>query len=139
MKRRHTFAGQAGIAAAILALGAAAAPTPAPADTGLRSVTPVSKEYVDPKKAVKEKKKKARIGGGNGKEPWQWDKKGNARDSVGNYRAAHRLRRRILTSLVGVPNSGRQWRMLQKRMRVLAPDLLTAHPLTLLRFAGRRV
>jgi hypothetical protein len=122
--------------AAFAALGASAAITPTPTVVaGSGSAVSISKEYVDPRRTQKEKKKKVRIGSGNGKEPWQWDKHGNARDSVSNYRSSKRLRRMILTAIVGVPNTGRQWRNLQKKMRVIAPAVLTAHPLTLLKHA----
>src|SRR4051812_224424 len=94
---------------ALIALGAASAPSPERVlNESQGTAFQVSKEYVDPKRAQKEKKKKIRIGAGNGKEPWQWDRRGNARDSIGNFRSAKRLRRKILTAMVGVPNSGRQ-------------------------------
>lgn len=125
--------------AALFSLGAGAGASASPVQLLAESqgqAFSVSKEYVDPRRAQKQKKKKIQISGGKGKgQRWQWDRRGNARDGVGNYRSAKRLRRQILTSMVGVPNTGRQWRKLRRVCRQRGPGLLTSHPLQLLKFA----
>lgn len=121
------------LAAVIADLGVAVASAPVQPTEG---VAPTARDWVAPTRA--ERRKKKQTIGEKAPQRWQWDKAGAATDGVGNYRSAKRLRRLILTELVGVQNTGRQWNRLRKLLRREAPVLLTMHPVELLQYRAYR-